>query len=43
MIVVKTGKKNEKYLNYHSVDTKEQKLSRLKAKFPEARFFTHRT
>lgn len=43
MIVVQTGKNNEKYLNYHSVDTKEQKLSRLKAKFPDARFFTHRT
>jgi hypothetical protein len=43
MIVVKTGKNSEKYLNYHSNDTKEKKLSRIKKENPNAKFYTHRT
>ncbi|MDT0329218.1 amidase domain-containing protein [Nocardiopsis lambiniae] len=43
MIVVKTGSGGEKYLNYHSTDTKEEKLSRIRQRHPGATWYPHRT
>ncbi|WP_246422266.1 amidase domain-containing protein [Nocardiopsis mwathae] len=43
MIVVKTGKRSEKYLNYHTPSTKEKKLSRVKKESPGADWYPHRT